>query len=71
MKMNKLRDCYNHLKDIFNNSEFSEIEPYASVELVEKYRQYWKPEQVSYARATSNTVCRAFVCCARRHHAAP
>lgn len=46
MKMNKLRDCYNHLKDIFNNSEFSEIEPYASVELVERYRQYWKPEQV-------------------------
>ncbi len=41
-KMNDLRNCYDQLRNIFKDN----IEPYESVELVEKYRQYWKPTKV-------------------------
>jgi hypothetical protein len=40
--MNDLRNCYDQLRNIFKDN----IEPYESVELVEKYRQYWKPTKV-------------------------
>jgi len=40
--MNELRDCYDQLRNILRDN----IEPYESVELVEKYRQFWKPEKV-------------------------
>lgn len=40
--MNKLRDCYDQLHEIIGN----DIEPFESVELVEKYRRFWKPEKV-------------------------
>lgn len=40
--MNKLQQCYNTIRNILGDG----IEPFASVELVEKYRQYWKPDKV-------------------------
>lgn len=40
--MKKLRACYDKLRSILGKN----IEPYESVELVEKYRQYWKPDRV-------------------------
>ena len=40
--MASLRECYDQLKDILGSG----IEPYESVELVESYRCYWKPEKV-------------------------
>jgi hypothetical protein len=40
--MSKLRDCYDKLRPILGEN----MEPYESVELVEKYRQYWKPDNV-------------------------
>ena len=40
--MNKLRDCYNELQKILGQG----IEPYESVELVERYRRYWKPDKI-------------------------
>lgn len=40
--MNKLHDCYNKLQTILGYS----IEPYESVELVERYRRFWKPDKV-------------------------
>lgn len=40
--MNRLRNCYEKLRPILGEN----IEPYKSIELVEKYRQYWKPENV-------------------------
>ncbi len=40
--MKKLRSCYEKLRPIIGK----DIEPYESVELVEKYRQYWKPNRV-------------------------
>jgi hypothetical protein len=40
--MNELRDCYNELHKIIGDS----IEPFESVELVEKYRRFWRPEKV-------------------------
>jgi hypothetical protein len=41
LKVTKLRACYNELQKILG----SDIEQYESVELVEKYRQYWRPEK--------------------------
>ncbi|HIJ82800.1 MAG TPA: hypothetical protein HPQ00_01180 [Magnetococcales bacterium] len=38
--MDSLRTCYDKIKNVIG----SEIEPYESVELVERYRQFWKPE---------------------------
>ena len=40
--MNKLQNCYKKIEAIFN----SDIEEFDSVELVDKYRQYWKPETI-------------------------
>ncbi|MGO9018977.1 MAG: hypothetical protein ACLQVJ_11575 [Syntrophobacteraceae bacterium] len=40
--MNSLRECYEKLKTVLG----SDIEDYESVELVETYRQYWKPKDV-------------------------
>ncbi len=40
--MEKLQDCYNQLQTILVDG----IEPYESVELVESYRRYWKPDKV-------------------------
>lgn len=40
--MNKLRDCYTQLKEILGQ----DTEPYESVELIEKYRRFWKPKTV-------------------------
>ncbi len=40
--MNKLRDCYNQLQKILGQ----DIEPYESVELVERYRRFWRPDKV-------------------------
>ncbi len=40
--MNSLRECYEKLKTALS----SNIEDYESVELVETYRQYWKPKEV-------------------------
>jgi len=40
--MDKLRNCYDKLRLILGDN----IEPYESVELVEKYRRFWKPEDV-------------------------
>ncbi len=37
--MNRLRNCYDELRKIIG----PDIEEYESVELVDKYRQYWKP----------------------------
>ncbi len=39
---NRLHDCYNQLQEILSDG----IEPYESVELVERYRRYWKPDKV-------------------------
>ncbi len=39
--MNRLRACYDELRKILGHG----IEEYDSVELVEEYRQYWKPEK--------------------------
>ena len=40
--MDKLRNCYNKLRPILGGN----IEPYESVELVERYRRFWRPEIV-------------------------
>lgn len=40
--MGDLLACYENLKSILGD----EIEPYESVELVEQYRQFWKPSDV-------------------------
>jgi len=40
--MSKLQQCYSRIKNILGD----DTEPFASVELVEKYRQYWKPADV-------------------------
>ncbi len=40
--MKVLRDCYNQLHQILGQ----DIEPYESVELVEQYRRFWKPDTV-------------------------
>ncbi len=40
--MTKLLTCYGQLRGIMGEN----IEPYASVALVEKYRQYWKPKKI-------------------------
>jgi hypothetical protein len=37
-----MRDCYNRIQDILGQN----TEPYESVELVERYRRYWKPDNV-------------------------
>ena len=42
MENEKLKDCYDKLKKILS----PDIEPYQSVELVEKYRQFWNPAKV-------------------------
>ena len=39
--MNRLRACYDELRKILGHG----IEEYESVELVEEYRQYWKPKK--------------------------
>ena len=39
--MIKLKDCYDRIKTILRD----DTEPFESVALVEKYRQYWKPEK--------------------------
>lgn len=40
--MRELRDCYDKLRPILGTG----IEPYESVELVERYRKFWKPQNV-------------------------
>ncbi len=40
--MKKLRNCYDELQIALGEG----IEPFESVELVEKYRQFWKPKNV-------------------------
>lgn len=40
--MNKLQTCYTQLRRMTGHN----IEPYDSVALVEKYRQYWRPEKI-------------------------
>ena len=42
MFLNSLRNCYDKLTPILGE----DIEPYESVELVERYRRYWKPQRV-------------------------
>jgi hypothetical protein len=41
--LNSLNTCFNDLKRLLKNN----FEPWQSVELVEKYRQYWKPDKVN------------------------
>jgi hypothetical protein len=40
--MPNLKNCYDELSQIAG----SDMEPYSSVQLVEEYRQYWKPDNV-------------------------
>lgn len=44
--MERLRACYDRLSEYISHHSTFDIEPYESVELVERYRQYWKPDNV-------------------------
>lgn len=62
--MNRLRTCYDELRKILGDG----IEEYESVELVEKYRQYWKPQRTRVVLLAESHV---FTRCADRLIAIP
>lgn len=43
--MSKLKDCYDRIETILGEDTEYSTEPFESVALVEKYRQYWRPEK--------------------------